>query len=62
MPGMALIEPFSEHEVRAAVAWAVERSEGSVYIRLVSVPWAIGFEPPAIEELSPAGDHLAGRA
>ena len=51
--GMALIEPFSEHEVRAAVAWAVERSEGSVYIRLVSVPWAIGFEPPAIEELVP---------
>ena len=23
MPGMALIEPFSEHEVRAAVDWAV---------------------------------------
>jgi transketolase len=53
MPGMALIEPFSEDEVRAAVAWAVHRSPGPVYLRLVSVPWALGFEPPGIEELVP---------
>ena len=53
MPGMALIEPFSEHEARAAVSWAVHRAPGSVYLRLVSVPWALGFEPPAVEELSP---------
>jgi transketolase len=53
VPGMALIEPFSEHEVRAAVEWAVQRAPGAVYIRLVSVPWAVGFEPPAIEELVP---------
>ena len=53
VPGMALIEPFSEQEVRAAVAWAVNRAEGPVYIRLVSVPWAVGFEPPAIEEFAP---------
>jgi transketolase len=53
VPGMALIEPFSEHEVRAAVDWAVNRAEGPVYIRLVSVPWAVGFEPPAVEELVP---------
>lgn len=51
VPGMALIEPFSEHEVRAAVRWAVERADGPVYIRLVSVPWAVGFEPPAVDEL-----------
>ena len=53
VPGMALIEPFSEHEARAAVRWAVQRAEGPVYIRLVSVPWAVGFEPPAVEELLP---------
>jgi len=53
VPGMALIEPFSEHEVRAAVEWAVHSAPGSVYIRLVSVPWAVGFEPPAVAELVP---------
>ena len=53
VPGMALIEPFSEHEVRAAVRWAVESAEGPVYIRLVSVPWAVGFEPPEVERLEP---------
>jgi transketolase len=66
MPGMALIEPFSESEVRAAVDWAVNRAPGSVYLRLVSVPWALGFDPPEIERLEPgrgtvlrsAGDAL----
>lgn len=53
MPGMALLEPFSESEVRAAVRWAVRDATGSVYLRLVSVPWALGFEPPEIAELAP---------
>jgi transketolase len=53
VPGMALLEPFSEGECRAIVEWAVHRAPGSVYIRLCSVPWALGFDPPAIEELSP---------
>jgi transketolase len=53
VPGMALIEPFSEHEVRAAVEWAVRAAPGPVYLRLVSVPWAVGFEPPEVEELVP---------
>src|SRR4051794_3396657 len=53
VPGMALIEPFSEHECRAAVDWAVNRAPGAVSIRLVSVGWALGFEPPAVEELVP---------
>jgi transketolase len=53
MPGMALIEPFSESEVRAAVRWAVRHAPGSVYLRLVSVPWAMGFEPPDVVELVP---------
>src|SRR5207248_2518368 len=53
VPGMALIAPFSEDEVRAAVEWAVHRAPGAVYIRLVSVPWALGFDPPPIGELVP---------
>jgi transketolase len=53
VPGMALIEPFSEHEVRAALDWAVREAPGSVYIRLVSVPWAMGFEPPEVDRLVP---------
>jgi len=53
VPGMALIEPFSEHEARAAVEWAVQRAIRPVYIRLVSVPWAVGFEPPEVAELVP---------
>ena len=53
MPGMALIEPFSEHEVRAALEWAVQHARASVYLRLVSVPWALGFNPPEVTELVP---------
>ena len=46
MPGMALIEPFCESEVRAAVDWIVHHAPGPVYLRLVSVPWSLGFDPP----------------
>jgi transketolase len=53
MPGMALLEPSSESECRAVVDWAARRAPGSVYIRLCSVPWALGFDPPAVEELAP---------
>src|SRR5207244_10946687 len=53
VPGMALIEPSSEQEVRAAVAWAVQAATGPVYLRLVSVRWALGFEPPLVDELVP---------
>ncbi|MEJ7818535.1 MAG: transketolase C-terminal domain-containing protein, partial [Thermoleophilaceae bacterium] len=53
MPGMALIEPASEHETRLAVKWAVHEATGPVYIRLVSVPWELGFEPPRAERLVP---------
>jgi transketolase len=66
VPGMALIEPFTEAELEAALDWAVHRAPGSVYLRLVSVPWALGFDPPVIDEvvpgrgtvLRPAGDVL----
>ncbi len=66
VPGMSLIEPFTEAELEAALDWAVHRAPGSVYLRLVSVPWALGFDPPVIDEvvpgrgtvLRPAGDVL----
>ena len=51
MPRMALLEPCSEHEARLCLEWAVREAPGSVYIRLVSVPWDLGFEPPAPERL-----------
>jgi transketolase len=50
---MGLIEPFCEAEVRAALDWAVHRAPGSVYLRLVSVRWALGFDPPVIDALVP---------
>jgi len=53
MPGMALIEPASEHEARLAVEWAVREATGPVYIRLVSVPWELGFVPSLPERLTP---------
>jgi transketolase len=53
VPGMALIEPATESEVRAAVRWAVHHAPGSVYLRLVSVRWLLPFEPPEVRELVP---------
>jgi transketolase len=47
VPGMAALEPFCEEEVRQAIAWAVREAPGPVYIRLVSSPWPLGFEPPS---------------
>jgi transketolase len=58
MPGMALLEPSSEHETRLAVEWAVREAPGSVYLRLVSVPWDLGFEPPRAERLVPGRGEL----
>ena len=51
MPGMELIEPMSEHEVELCLQWAVGEAAGPVYIRLVSVPWELPFEPPRLERL-----------
>jgi transketolase len=53
MPGMALIEPLSEHEACLALDWAVDQAPGSAYIRLVSVPWPLPFDPPRAEALAP---------
>lgn len=53
VPGMACLEPASEAEARACVEWAVFDAPGPVYLRLVSVPWELGFEPPPIDALTP---------
>src|SRR3954451_11176511 len=49
VPGMTCVEPFCEAEAAALVRWAIDEAAGPVYVRLVSVPWDLGFEPPAIE-------------
>ena len=53
VPGMSLLEPMSEDEARLAVEWAVREADGSVYIRLVSVPWALPFDAPQAARLEP---------
>jgi transketolase len=51
VPGMACLEPATEDEVRRCVEWAVSDAEGPVYLRFVSVPLELGFEPPAAAPL-----------
>ncbi len=53
VPGMACLEPASDHEARLCVEWAVHQAGGPVYIRLVSVPWELGFEPARAQRLEP---------
>jgi transketolase len=43
--GLTALEPYCELEVAHALRWAVDEASGPVYIRLVSVPWDLGFEP-----------------
>ena len=58
VPGMAAIEPYCEAEVRRAVEWAVREAEGPVYLRLVSPPWPLGFDPPPAELVAGRGTVL----
>jgi transketolase len=58
VPGMAALEPFCEQEARSAVEWAVREATGPVYLRLVSVPWPLGFEPPGVELVPGRGTVL----
>jgi transketolase len=51
VPGMACLEPATEDELRRCVEWAVSEADGPVYLRFVSVPWELGFEPPAAAPL-----------
>jgi transketolase len=47
VPGLAALEPYCDDEVVRVVDWAVDAATGPVYIRLVSPPWPLGFDPPA---------------
>jgi transketolase len=51
MPGMSLIEPYCEREVALALRWALQEAGGPVYLRLVSVPWELDFDPPDADDL-----------
>jgi transketolase len=46
VPGMTCLEPYCEAEAARCVEYAVEHATGPVYLRFVSVPWELGFEPP----------------
>ena len=59
MPGMACLEPASEHEAALCVQWAIFDAPGPVYIRLVSVPWELGFDPPRADALRPGRGAVA---
>jgi transketolase len=46
MPDFTLVEPSCEAEVAPLLDWCLNGTEGSSYIRLVSVPWEIPFALP----------------
>ena len=45
-PAWRAWSPLTEDEARRCVEWAVFEAEGPAYLRFVSVPWELGFEPP----------------
>src|SRR3712207_513506 len=47
MPGMVLVEPSCEAETKLAVDYALGRADGSVYLRLVSIPCRVPYALPA---------------
>ena len=53
VPGMTCLEPYCEAEARAAIRWALTEADGPVYIRLVTPPSDLGFEPPVSAALVP---------
>jgi deoxyxylulose-5-phosphate synthase len=53
VPGMACLQPATEAELRACMDWAVDAAPGPVYLRIASVPWELGFDPPPAAPLAP---------
>jgi transketolase len=47
IPGLVLMEPSCEAEVGMLLDWAINQNSGSSYMRLVSLPWVLGYELPA---------------
>jgi transketolase len=58
VPGLTAVEPYCEAEVVRIVEWAVGDADGPVYIRLVSPPWELGFDPPEAELVTGRGTVL----
>lgn len=46
VPGLTLLEPSCEEEVRMVLKYAVEENAGSTYIRLVSIPCEVPYSLP----------------
>jgi transketolase len=46
VPGLTLIQPATEEDVKATVEWAIDENTQSTYIRLSSLPWGIPFQTP----------------
>jgi transketolase len=46
VPGLELLQPASESEVAQAVAYALEGTEASCYLRLVSIPCRVPYRLP----------------
>jgi transketolase len=53
VPGLTAVEPASERETAVALGWALREATGAVYLRLVSVPWELGFGWPRDASLVP---------
>lgn len=51
IPGMVLLEPATEDEVRLAVDYCANQATSSCYLRLVSVPWAVPGDVPRPQKL-----------
>lgn len=46
VPGLSLVEPCQESEVRQLLSWAINDNDASTYIRLCSMGWDIPFDLP----------------
>jgi transketolase len=51
MPGLTIVEPINAKQVKSALSWAVNKSEGSTYLRLTSIPYEQNSELSEISEL-----------
>ncbi len=52
VPGLEMIQPASEDEVARAVAYCLEGTQASCYLRLVSIPCRVPYRLPAAYRLA----------
>lgn len=46
VPGLVMLEPSTDEEVRKIIHWAVEKNQESTYIRIVNIPAEISYSLP----------------